>query len=422
MNNVNAIQQNMAYIQSQMLTIPNPPQTVQQQQALQSLQGQYVQLQQQLMALQQPMQQPMHQPVVQQTYYQQPYQVVGQTMGSPYNTYQPATQASTTSRYSSNAKPIQTPQPVIATPQQPTVVQQPTAVVDSSQPMVGHEYPLLVTSDRKEVKIKHGGFYTREVEMAGNPIELEIKVCEDGAIKVPYASPYDIYSKFKTGVKSCNAFCTYGNITRYETMDVDTFTKINAALESLNLNTAYDFMNVVKESSPTLHNLLNMYYTMYFNTVSCIHGGRDVKIDNIVNDLGDVIGYVNELKLIKTKEAFTKLLTNLVEDITSNLKLVFKEGLMQIELTTPTLIISDSNTYEEVLCGMKDSDITTVREESFTELHQALKVAIEDSKFHKHKDTPILVTIIGDGYVSRYGVVTAHGSNNVHMFKINFNL
>ena len=380
MHNVNEIQMNINTLYHQLQQIPNPPVTPQQQAAAMDIQSKiqyYQNMLLQTQAMNQPRQPVMYQQPGYQPMQQHMQQPMMQTIGQPFNGYmapqQHVTEMTETNRYSKKMKtvePVITPQHVQEVKQQP---QQPTIQLKPSD-----VHPLVTTPDRKEVIINENGISSREVELVevnGSGIELKLNSDSSG-VTLELNNPSLLFDKVKE-FNNANVFKVKSKYILFDKLDAEIEqSDIDGFLNSLKINSSVDAMGYFKDV-PLFYGILDKFHTKYFNFISTCLNYKEESIDSLSADIGDLITYINSIKLLKTKDMFINLLKAILEDVQSNVKIDVSKGkYTKFTVTVDDIVVTDRLTHLVLKENFKNNTTMAVRNDGFSELYQVLNEAV----------------------------------------------
>lgn len=440
MVNIQQLDQQILYLQSQLHTVPNPPQTQQQATVVAQLQAQlnhaYAQKQQLLMQQQvygQQMgyqQQPYQQQMYQQPVYQQPQQPSqygsynnNAGFAQPYNQptqprgYQTQVNHGNTSRYGDRLKEMKETR-IKEEQKYMAPVQQQPEVVKPIEPMwfPGHELGYICSPNVMEKHVVENGLTKRELVSSGKNIPLDKLKLKRGKKEMNINTcTQDIYNLYPNEVRTHDAFDVTGvekvyDILNYED-EMSGVDKLNELLPMLDKSNIVTFLSIVPKVSKKFRRELDIRYTHLFNNMLYVKGVTNLSIDNLVTDIPDYIKYMEQHDNLKTKKILNNVLDMLINDIKTKLTLTVLErgndntGILEIKFTGDLMVINNDSIGSIIKQQVLENEqpVAKVTEESFPEITDAVKAHLSPNLF---KD----LVATNHGHETRYKVAMSENS------------
>ena len=438
MVNIQQLDQQIMYLQSQLHGIPNPPVTQQQANIVGQLQAQlnqaYAQKQQLMMQQQaygqmafqqqpQMYQQPMYQqPQIPSQYgnyngnagFAQPYNQPVQTRG-----YQTQVNHGNTSRYGDRLKEMKETRMKEEQRYMGQVSQQqpqPEPVVTEPTWYPGHEVGYLCSPNIMEKHEVENGLIKRELISSDRNIPLETLKIKRGKKEMNINTCVeDIYNLYPNEVRTHDAFDVVGVEKVYDILNYADETE--AVLEIINLLPKLDrdnistFLSHIPKASKKFRRELDIRYTHLFNNLLKAKGINNINIDNLVSDVPEFVIYTRNIENIITRESLNNVLDIVINDIKSKLTLSILEqgqddtGILEIKFTGDLMVINNDNigTIMKSQVGKDENNMLMVTKESFPEASEALTSNIKPNGI---KD----VVAINGGHSTRYRLMQARNS------------
>lgn len=420
------IENQIGYLNSQLVSIPNPPQTMQQQQAIMQIQqqlqyyhnmraqavGQIQQQQQQVMMQNIPtyQQQPVSMSVQQPMMYQQ------QSINSPFQTFSSAQQPTVTTPTSSpSASRYGKRVTEVTTTTQQQVVEQPVKQEPAKIKWAkGHEYPLLCSDDKMEsLETMYGETFRGAVKNYDREVKYNIKLNPDHKPCFKYHNPHTIYDSInkddatKYNTFFCNAIANYKERIPLskESMEICAKNK-NVKLLSKDEDDIVKYIKDVVKLYNSDDTRFNLFVILLNNVTAILNDaikyriGSEVKIDHLMEDFEDLVQYVEELELVKTRDSFREVLQSVVNFIKNNI--VVKDDTLILYM--PTILIDDWKVNDYIKYTVKD-DTYYITKDSFTDLYNVIDNCYSNKDYGLDENLPISLITLEAGNVQRYNIV-----------------
>ena len=438
MVNIQQLDQQIMYLQSQLHGLPNPPATQQQAAIVGQLQAQlnqaYAQKQQLMMQQQaynqmafqqqpQMYQQPMYQQPQAPSHYgnynanagfAQPYNQPVQTRG-----YQTQVNHANTSRYGDRLKEMKETRMKEEQRYMGQVVQQqpqPEPVVTEPTWFPGHELGYLCSPNVMEKHEVENGLTKRELMNSGKNFPLDTLKIKRGKKEMNINTCIeDIYNLYPNEVRTHDAFDVVGVEKVYDilnyTDETEAVNEISNLLPKLDRDNISTFLSYIPKASKKFRRELDLRYTHIFNNLLKAKGINNINIDNLVSDVPEFVTYARTVENIRTREALNNVLDIVINDIKSKLAVSILEqgkdgtGILEIKFTGDLMVINNDNigTIIKSQVGKDKNNMMAVSEESFPEASEALTSNLKPNEI---KD----VVAINGGQSTRYKLMQARNS------------